>query len=113
MVCGNFSYGSALNFPIATVKLGAGECKWVLKNYCYSKFNIGYHYKNYEKWILPPTIKQHFWDAEPTAGEHITVYLPHISKREINRYFYAIRGVEFHIFHPEVQKIEIDFNILR
>ena len=85
--------------------------EWVLKNYCYSKFNIGYHYQNYEKWILPPTIKQHFWDAEPAAGEHITVYLPHISKREINRYFYALRGVEFHIFHPEVQKIERDFNI--
>ncbi|MEY3964996.1 MAG: hypothetical protein RL263_165, partial [Bacteroidota bacterium] len=47
----------------------------------------------------------------PTAGEYITVYLPHISKREINRYFYALRGVEFHIFHPEVHKFEIDYNI--
>lgn len=85
--------------------------EWVLKNYCASKFNIGYHYNSYEDWILPPTIKQHFWDATPTQNEHVTVYLPHISKREINRYFYALRGVEFHIFHPEVKEYEKDFNV--
>lgn len=85
--------------------------EWVLKNYCSSKYNIGYHYNSYENWILPPTIKQHFWDAVITENQHITVYLPHISKREINRYFYALRGVEFHIFHPEVGVFEKDFNI--
>ncbi len=102
------SFASKL-IPRPIQKHSASE--WVLRNYCYSKHNIGYHYKSYENWILPPTIKQHFWDAEPTEGEHITVYLPHISRREINRYFYALRGVEFHVFHPDVEKLEIDFNI--
>ncbi len=36
---------------------------WILRNYCKSKNNIGFHFSNYETWILPPVIKQKLWDV--------------------------------------------------
>lgn len=36
--------------------------EWVLKYYCRSKHNIGFHFKSYETWIYPPIIKKQLWE---------------------------------------------------
>lgn len=36
---------------------------WILKNYCRSNWNIGFHFHPYEPWILPPIIKKDLWKS--------------------------------------------------
>lgn len=36
---------------------------WILKNYCRSNWNIGFHFNPYESWILPPIIKKDLWKS--------------------------------------------------
>ncbi len=36
---------------------------WILKNYCRSTWNIGFHFNSYEPWILPPIIKKNLWSS--------------------------------------------------
>jgi uncharacterized protein (TIGR00661 family) len=85
--------------------------EWILKNYCSSRFNVGFHFKPYEDWILPPIIKQALWDAKPQSGKHFTVYLPHYSVKELRRYLYGMGSLNFHVFSKEVHKDHADFNI--
>jgi uncharacterized protein (TIGR00661 family) len=85
--------------------------EWILQNYCNSKQNVGFHFKPYEDWILPPIIKQALWEAKPQAGKHLTVYLPHYSMKELRRYLYGMGSIHFQVFSKEVQKDVSDFNI--
>lgn len=85
--------------------------EWVLQNYCASPNKVGFHFKSYEDWILPPVIKTSLWEAKPSIQKRITVYLPHYSNIEIRRYLYGIEGVSFEVFSKETKKTEIDYNI--
>jgi len=85
--------------------------EWILHQYCSSPKKIGFHFKSYEDWILPPIIKTSLWEAKPTFQKHFTVYLPHYSNREIRRYLYGIEGITFEVFSKESKKTEIDYNI--
>lgn len=83
----------------------------ILKNYCKSKIHIGYHFYPYEKWILPPIIKEQLWNAKPEDKGHVTVYLPQYSRKEIHRYLFMLDGIKFEIFHKEIHREETEFNI--
>lgn len=86
--------------------------EWILKRYCHSALRVGFHFKSYEDWILPPIIKQSLWEAQATRKKHITVYLPQYSNAEIRRYFYGIEGTQFHVFSKEIKREESDYNII-
>jgi len=85
--------------------------EFVLKNYCSSPDNVGFHFKPYEDWIQPPVIKEALWHAKPHFGKHITVYLPHYSDSELKRYLYGIEGIKFEVFSKETKRINNDYNI--
>jgi uncharacterized protein (TIGR00661 family) len=85
--------------------------EWIMQNYCSSPNKVGFHFKSYDDWILPPIIKNSLWEAVPTEKKHITVYLPHYSNAEIRRYFYGIDGVQFEVFSKECKREESDYNI--
>jgi uncharacterized protein (TIGR00661 family) len=85
--------------------------EWILTHYCHSDQNLGFHFKSYEKWILPPIIKKSLWEAKPTVGNYLTVYLPHYSIKELRRYFYGMESLKFQVFSNEVQHESSDFNV--
>jgi uncharacterized protein (TIGR00661 family) len=105
--------------------------EWVLRNYCRSKHNIGFHFKSYDSWIFPPIIKKQLWEHNSTnkssefqseshdysyelftsnlpesvnadIQKKITLYLPQYSPEEIRRYIYGIHNVKFEIFHSRI-----------
>lgn len=45
-------------------KKGNFLANWILKNYCRSNWNVGFHFKTYEPWILPPIIKKELWNSK-------------------------------------------------
>jgi uncharacterized protein (TIGR00661 family) len=85
--------------------------EWVLKNYCKSNHNIGFHYEAYENWILPPVIKQSLWNAEPTNKGHIAVYLPQYSDFNLYRAFSSLQKIQFEVFSKHVQTKKTEQNI--
>ncbi len=85
--------------------------EFILQQYCSSPLKVGFHFKAYEDWILPPVIKESLWNAKSEFRDHITIYLPHYSSTEIRRYLYGIDNMHFQIFSKEFKKEEKDFNI--
>jgi len=73
--------------------------------------NVGFHFKPYEDWILPPIIKKSLWEATPQIEKHISVYLPQNAISEIRRYLYGMESLKFQVFSKEVQKDFTDFNV--
>jgi hypothetical protein len=85
--------------------------EWVLKNYCKSNKNIGFHYEAYENWILPPVIKQSLWNAMPTNKGHIAVYLPQYSDINLYRAFSSQPKIQFEVFSKHIQTKKTEQNI--
>jgi hypothetical protein len=49
-------------------KKGNFLANWILKNYCRSNWNVGFHFKPYESWVLPPIIKKDLWNSKYTIN---------------------------------------------
>jgi uncharacterized protein (TIGR00661 family) len=98
------------NTPRPSKKDALGE--WVLKKYCKSEFNVGFHFDAYEPWILPPVIKQELWQTVPQKKEHITVYLPHYSDEILEKTFQKFKHSTFHIFSKNIPSIINEKNIV-
>ncbi len=98
------------NTPRPEKKDRLGE--WVLKKYCQSEHNIGFHFDQYESWILPPVIKTSLWEIAPTNKKHITVYLPHYSDDLLEKTFTEFKKIEFHIFSKNQGTIQQLKNII-
>ncbi len=43
-------------------KKGNFLANWILKNYCKSNWNVGFHFRSYEPWVFPPIIKKELWN---------------------------------------------------
>ena len=85
--------------------------QWILKNYCTSKQNIGFHFEQPEDWIFPPVIKDVMWQANPSDRGHISVYLPHYALIQFKKYFYGLNKTQFHIFSKEIDTPYSDLNL--
>ena len=85
--------------------------EWVLKNYCKSNKNIGFHYEAYEKWILPPVIKQSLWNAIPKNNGHVTVYLPQYSDAKLYSVFSSLPKIQFEVFSKYIKSPKTEQNI--
>lgn len=81
----------------------AGE--WVLKNYAKASSYVGLHFAAYDDFILPPVIKSEIWNAEPSAQNYITVYLPSYCDCEIRKFFKQLTAYKFQVFSKEVKEI--------
>jgi uncharacterized protein (TIGR00661 family) len=85
--------------------------EWILKNYAKSPKNIGFHFQQYDSFILPPVIKKEITHAIPSKQNHITVYLPAYSDHTLLHHFKKIKHIRFEVFSKEVKQAVTSKNI--
>ncbi|MBC7948789.1 MAG: glycosyl transferase, partial [Chitinophagaceae bacterium] len=64
------------------------------------------HFDKYDRFILPPVIKEEIGDAVPVDKGHVTVYLPAYDAHKLARIFKSIPSRRFHIFTKQVTVVE-------
>jgi uncharacterized protein (TIGR00661 family) len=83
----------------------------ILKYYCSAEKNFGLHFKQYDKNIYTPVIKEQIRNAEPQNFGHVTVYLPQFSCKELSTYLKSLTYIKFQVFTKETNKREVQDNI--
>lgn len=94
---------ASLKAPRPRFKNPVGEL--VLKKYCSSKNNFGFHFKSYDDFIAEPIIKDVIINAKPVNNGHVTVYLPQYSDAAIAGVLKNIKRKKFHVFSKSKQHI--------
>jgi uncharacterized protein (TIGR00661 family) len=108
-----FGHQASFNYtetPRPTKKSMIGE--WVLKNFAPAKLNIGLHFKPYHPNILPPIIKEHIRQAQPSNQGHITIYLAQYGHEEIYKQVKSLTHLKFHIFSSGIKEKKTVHNCL-
>ena len=72
--------------------------EWVLNNYAKGTDAIGLHFKNYDKQIYQPIIKNSILQSSPKDHGHITVYLGHYSDEMLIKEFQQLNKFKFQLF---------------
>ncbi len=70
----------------------------VIRHFAPCTSAIGCHFRRYDDFIEPPIIREPIKQLTPTAGGHVTVYLPAFNYEYLYSIFKNIREVEWHIF---------------
>ena len=70
---------------------------WILRNYCSSSRNVGFHFSAYEPWILPPIIKQKIWDAATK---------PNVKKQAADEPFNLKHDFSYELFYQSNHSIQ-------
>lgn len=80
--------------------------EWMLKNYAPCKYNIGFHFKQYDDFILPPHIRSVIRDNKEqiTNEGFILVYLSAYDINDLVRTFEKYPEYQFVIFSSQVDK---------
>lgn len=73
----------------------------VMKHFAPCTSAIGCHFRRYDDFIEPPIIREAIKQLTPTAGGHVTVYLPAFNYEYLYSIFKNIREVEWHIFSQD------------
>ena len=87
----------------------AGE--WILKCYAPSTVYTGLHFKQYDKFIFNPVIKDVILKAEPDNKNHVTVYLPQYNDDLLISYFGQLKDMQFHLFSKTAKSLSTQKNI--
>lgn len=95
--------------PKPIKKNPAGE--FILQHYCSAAAHFGLHFRPYTEHINWPVIKQRIRRATPVDRHHITVYLPHFSRREIHTCLKTLHFMRFQVFTRETSLIQQEDNI--
>ena len=72
--------------------------EWVLNNYAKGTDTIGLHFKNYDKQIYQPIIKNSILQSSPKDHGYITVYLGHYSDEVLIKEFQQLKTFQFQLF---------------
>ncbi len=72
----------------------------VLKYFAPVNRPIGFHFKRYDSFILPPVIRQEIRNLNPVQKNHVTVYLPSFDHETLVSIFLQCKKTEWHIFSP-------------
>ncbi len=83
----------------------------VLKHYAHATNHIGFHFQPYDKFILPPVVKEEFINSEPQDLGHVSVYLPSFQKHCLLEAFNKLKHIRFHWFLEKEQSIRNEENI--
>lgn len=70
----------------------------ILRWYAPATEHIGFHFRSYTHQIFPPVIREEVLQAEPSSGNHITVYLPAFHHDYLLGLFSKLSPYTFHIF---------------
>ncbi|MBL7724369.1 MAG: glycosyl transferase [Chitinophagaceae bacterium] len=85
--------------------------EYLLKQYIKATYHAGLHFESYDDFIFGPVIKNEILQAEPSDGNHITVYLPSYCEPQLKSIFQAFPGIQFEIFSRETDRIRQEENI--
>lgn len=83
----------------------------VLKHYAHATNHIGFHFQSYDRFILPPVVKEEFIHAEPEDLGHVSVYLPSFQKHCLLEAFTKLKHIKFHWFLETEKLIRTEDNI--
>jgi len=78
--------------------------EWILRHYAPCKYNIGFHFKRYDDFILPPHIRSVIRDSKDKTKRngYILVYLSAYHTGQLTYIFRRIPQHQFIIFSPEI-----------
>jgi uncharacterized protein (TIGR00661 family) len=79
--------------------------EWMLKNYAPCDFNIGFHFKDYDDFILPPHIRSVIRDSKEntTKQGYILVYLSAYNPHDLVKVFGKYTEYKFIIVSPKIK----------
>jgi len=72
--------------------------EWIIANLSPSEYAIGFHFENYDDFILPPIIRKDIRDLQLEDWGHYTVYLPSYSSEEILFFTRQFENHQFQVF---------------
>jgi len=72
----------------------------VLKHFAPCNRPVGFHFRRYDSFILPPIIRKDVRELQATAGNHVTVYLPAFDHETLVSIFRKCNRVDWHLFSP-------------
>jgi uncharacterized protein (TIGR00661 family) len=73
----------------------------LLRYFAPCKKPIGFHFRRYDSFILPPVIRSDVRNLETCTGDHITVYLPAFNYHSLIPLFRQCTEVNWHLFSPD------------
>jgi uncharacterized protein (TIGR00661 family) len=85
--------------------------KWVLNNYAPVSSGYGFHFKQYNKEIFTPVIRQQVRQAEIKTKEHYTVYLPAFSDTLLMKKLKRFKDTEWHVFSKHSKNFHSEKNV--
>ncbi|TVQ05540.1 MAG: hypothetical protein EA359_02905 [Balneolaceae bacterium] len=83
----------------------------ILKNFAPSNKAIGFHFRRYDSFILPPIIRQDVLNMGSARGEHITVYLPAYHHDMLISCFSKIPEARWNLFSPSCKEPFTRYNV--
>jgi len=78
--------------------------KLLFKIICPSKEAVGFHFASIDKKTFTPIIRKAVREISPTAGAHITVYLPGYDPLMLKSFFEKNSQQVFHIYSSEIKE---------
>ncbi|WP_069130630.1 glycosyltransferase family protein [Rhodohalobacter halophilus] len=84
----------------------------VLKYFAPVQHPVGFHFKRYDSFILPPVIRGEIRNLIPVTGNHVTVYLPSYHPDFLAKHFQEFESIEWHIFSPLCEKSYQSSNVI-
>ena len=78
--------------------------KLILKNYAPVTVEYGFHFKQYDKKIFTPVIRNEIRNAENINLGHYTVYLPSYSDNKIIKVLSLVSNAEWQVFSKHTKK---------
>jgi uncharacterized protein (TIGR00661 family) len=78
--------------------------EWILKNYAPVDSWVGFHFREYDKNIFTPVIRNRIRQAKVTDEGHYTVYLPAYDDKKLVQLFLKMKSLRWHIFSKHIRK---------
>ena len=72
----------------------------VLKHFAPCNTPIGFHFRRYDSFVLPPIIRKDVRDLSVSVSDHVTVYLPAFDHETLTSVFGHLKEVKWHVFSP-------------
>ncbi len=84
---------------------------FVLRKYAPAQRNYGFHFKDFDRDIYTPIIRQQIREADTSHKGHYTVYLPAFADQKLVKRFKKITDVSWEIFSKHTKIAYEDHNI--
>lgn len=83
----------------------------ILKYYAPVTHAVGFHFKNFDKYVFEPVIRKEIRNLTPQNEGHYTVYLPAFGDEKIASVLNALPEVKWEVFSKKARVIEVKQNV--